>query len=42
VICLHKHDGWCDITTWADYAKYDAVLLCLECGGRRLLHRGAW
>lgn len=38
-MCLHKHDEYCDITTWGDLAKYDAVLLCIQCGGCRYIYR---
>lgn len=39
VICPHKHDEYCDITTYGDLAKYHAVLLCIECGGERYIYR---
>jgi hypothetical protein len=37
--CLHKHDDYCDVTTYGDFAKYKAVLLCIQCGGQRLISR---
>lgn len=40
MICLHKHDDYCDITTFEDSAKYYSVLICIECGGLRYEHWG--
>lgn len=42
-MCLHKHDNYCEITTYGDLAKYKAVLLCIQCGGQRFIHQEpAW
>lgn len=37
--CLHKHDEYCDITTFELCVKYYAVLICIPCGGFRYVHR---
>lgn len=35
--CLHKHDDYCYITTYEDFARFREVLLCI-CGGVRYEH----
>lgn len=37
-MCLCKDCDTVDITTWGDTPRYQAVLLCLCCGGRRYEH----
>jgi hypothetical protein len=39
-MCLDKEGDWVDVTTYGDL--YEAVLVCLACGGFRYIARGLW